>query len=233
MKNIEQRLQEKVVRRVPVWIFLGALACLGVGLLLTTRVPAHGESARAQHHSVSADQSDEIDRLKQAVSQLEHRSAALAAAVSPSQRDADLHPKYNESPKPPDVVEDTPSAAEIQQAEITDLEVRFTSEKSGSPDSLRAAQTMQAELAAAPLSGARITEVACSPSLCRATLEQDVSGKPLDMTALIESTPTVRRESMFSYDEQGSVKRVTIYSAREGHQLIPPPPNDGTGLSPR
>jgi hypothetical protein len=56
-----------------------------------------------------------------------------------------------------------------------------------------------------------------------------VSAKPLDMSALIESTPSVRRESMFDYGEQGSVKRVTIYSAREGHRLNPSEPNNATG----
>jgi hypothetical protein len=228
MKNVEQRLQKKVVRRLPAWIFLGALACLGVGALLTMREPAHRDGAHAQPQSVSADQSHEIDQLKQAVSQLEHNSAALAVAVSSSLRDVDLHPRDNEPTKAPEIVKDTRSAAEIQQDQITDLEVRFASEKDGSRDTLVAAQTMQAELSAAPLRGARVKDVACSSSLCRATLEQDVSAKPMDMTALIESTPSVRRESMFSYDEEGPVKRVTIYSAREGHKLIPSGPTNPT-----
>ncbi|MEI9941620.1 MAG: hypothetical protein WDO69_30765 [Pseudomonadota bacterium] len=60
-----------------------------------------------------------------------------------------------------------------------------------------------------------------------------MSAKPLDMSALIESTPTVRRESMFKYDEEGSVKRVTIYSAREGHRLNPSGPGGAPGSTSR
>ncbi|HYQ02514.1 MAG TPA: hypothetical protein VER96_27770 [Polyangiaceae bacterium] len=233
MKNVEQGLQRSAGRRLPMWIFLGAFACLGVGAFLILRTPARRESAHAQPDSANTDQSREIDRLKQAVTLLAHKSAALAVAVSSSQRDADLRLRDNEPPKAPADLKDTRSAAEIEQAEITDLEVRFTSEKDGSRDNLVAAQVMQAELHAAPLGAARVTEVACSKSLCRATLERDVSATQLDMTAVIESTPSVRRESMFSYDEEGSVKRVTIYSAREGHKLMPPAPNSATGATAR
>lgn len=227
MKNAEQGLRERVVRRLPVWFLVGTLACVGVGGLLVVHNPTHRESARAQLPPASTDQSLEIDKLKQAVAMLEHKSAALALAVASPQREAERRPTDNELPTEQET-KDTRSPAEIQQAEITELEVRFTAEKDGSRESLLAAQTMQAELRAAPLNGARITDVACSTSICRATLEQDVNAKPVDMTALIESTPSVRRESMFDYAQEGTVKRVTIYSAREGQHLNPSPPERAT-----
>jgi len=217
MKNVEQGIQESAVRRLPMWIFVGALACLGVGALLTQRVHAPREHANVEPQPASTDQSLEIDRLKKAVTLLEHKSAALAVAVSSPQRDASLRPKDDETPKPPPEVRAPRTAVD----EITALEDRFASEQDGSRDSQLVARTIHAELSAAPLRGARITGVACSSSLCRATLEQDANADALDMTALIDATPTVRRESMFDYSQEGSIKRVTIYSAREGHQLNP------------
>lgn len=220
MKNVEQVVQSRLVPRLPVGVCLGAVACLGVGVLLT-RVSVRPERAQVQPQSVGADQSSEVERLKQAVNLLEHRSTALAAAISSAGRDAELRYEGSELPKAPSEPKDTRSAEEVHQDEITALEIRFASEANGSRDSLLAARTMQAELSSAPLSGARVKDVACSTSLCRATLEQDASAKPLDINALIQSTPTVRRESMFNYSEEGPIKRVTIYSAREGHQLNP------------
>lgn len=226
MKNVEQGFQGTVSRRLPMWIFIGALACLGAGVLIL-HDPAHHASA-ASPEAVNTVQSQEIERLKQAVSLLEHKSTASGVAVSSEHHDADLRPRENEASKAPEGIEDTRSTTEIQQAEITDLEVRFAAEKDGSRESLVAAQKMQAELNAAPLGEARVTDVACSSSLCRATLEQDAKAKPMDMSALIAATPSVKQESMFDYSEEGTVKRVTIYSAREGHKLIPSP-NAGAG----
>jgi len=222
MKNVDQGLQGTVSRRLPIWIFVGALACLGVGVL-SLHEPAHYASAHTSPEAVNTAQSLEIERLKQAVSLLEHTSASLGVAVSSKHHDADLRPRENESSKTPEEIKDTRSATEIQQAEITDLEVRFAAEKDGSRESLVAAQRMQAELNAAPLGEARITDVGCTTSMCRVTLEQDAKAKPVDMTALIAATPSVKQESMFDYSEEGTIKRVTIYSAREGHKLNPSP----------
>jgi len=228
MKSVEQGMQERMNRRLPMWTFLGALACVAVGAFVTLHVPARRESARAQPPLATSDPSLEINRLKQELTMLERRSAALAVAVSSAERGVAPRPRDNEAQQVSAEVKDTRSTAEIQHAEITALQVRFASEQDGSRESLVAAQTMQAELRAAPLGAARIKEVACSTSLCRATLEQDANAEPMNMTALIESTPSVRRESMFDYDEDGSTKRVTIYSAREGHKLMESPTTDTT-----
>lgn len=233
MKSVGQNVQRIVSPRLAAGVLLSALTCLCVGALLILRVPSHREDKRAQPAPTKADQSREIEQLKQAVSLLEHKSASMAMAISSAQREAEPSPKDNSLPKAPPEAKDTRSPAELQQAEITELDVRFTAEKDGSRESLLAAQTMQAELRAAPLNGARITDVACSTSICRATLEQDVNAKPVDMTALIESTPSVRRESMFDYAQEGTVKRVTIYSAREGQHLNPSPPERATELPAR
>jgi len=219
MKDVELGSRARVARRAPVWFFAFALLGIGAGALLLLRVPARPRSQPIQPQSVATDQSAELDRLKQAVAMLEHKSAALAAVVSAPHQDPNQRAAGDDLAKASPEPADTRSAAEMQRDVITELEARFESEKDGSRDSLLAAQTMQAELRAAPLGEARIKNVACSASLCRATLEQDVSAKPLDMGALIQSTPTVRQQSMFDYDQEGSVKRVTIYSAREGYQL--------------
>lgn len=225
MKSVEQGLRDRASARLPILLFLGILACLGVGALLILRAPIHREVVHARAEAADTDQSLEIDRLKQAVGALEQRSTALAIAVSSAQRDANVRPKDSETPTPPPQAQSPRTAAD----EITDLEVRFTSERDGSRDGQLAARTMHAELSSAPLHGARITEVRCSTSLCRATLEQDVNAPALDMAALIDAAPSVKRESMFSYGQEGSVKRVTIYSAREGHHLDPGQDDDGAG----
>lgn len=226
MRNVVQNSHKRAVRW-SVGLFLGALVCLVAGALFTQRVSGRKDTPRAQPERASAGHSADIDRLKQTVSLLEQKSAVLAAALASPNRDAiaprgdDAPNALPEAPKAVPEATNTRSAAEFHRDEITDLEARFASEPDGSRDGVLAARTLQAELAAAPLSGARVTGVACSASLCRATLEHDVNAVPLDMTALIQATPNVQRESIFSYDDDGSVKRVTIYSAREGHRLNP------------
>lgn len=219
MKNVELGSRKTFVRRAPIWLLSVALACLFAGLSLGLYAPQRSASTRVEPHPTSREQSEELERLKQAVNLLERKSDALAAAITSTEREVERRAPVAEPAKEPASVEPTRSAAEIVQDEITDVEVRFASEKDGSRESLLAARAMQAELGAAPVGAARVTGVVCSPSICRATLEQDVNAKPLDMASLIEATPSVRRESMFNYEEEGAIKRVTIYSAREGHHL--------------
>ena len=229
MNNVKQDLKNEAVRRLPVWLYVGALPCLAVGALLLLRVPLHRTVAAAEPALASADQSAEIERLKQAVALLQQKSVVLAAAVAPADRAAEPR-RTDDEPKAPAPVKVTRSAEEIKQEGITQLEARFVAESDGSRDNLLATRTLETELGAAPLNGARIAQAACAASLCRTTLEHDVSATPPDIAALIEATPSVRREALFDYTEEGSTKRVTIYSAREGHRLSPSPADTATAL---
>ena len=147
--------------------------------------------------------------LEQKSSALEHKSSALEATV------ADQSASVNGAEST-----DTRTDQEIHQAVLTELDVSLATDQGDPRDRRAAADALNGQLSSAISGKARVVEIECATALCKAVIEEDIRAQPeMDTSALVDSTPFLKREAMFGYEREGTRKRTVIYAARDGHSL--------------
>lgn len=182
-----------------------------------------GDSLRVADVALSVPTSDEVRELRGALLELEGRVRALSPRSPPDVTAT--------SARPVDVTErsgvDSRSAEERRRAILTELDVVLESEPTSDADTRAYAETSRGQLVNDAL-GARVVELRCTASFCKAVLEEQLGQSPqLDIAALIERTPFLAQEAMFAYESSASVRRTSIYAARPGMRL--PHPGDEHG----
>ena len=62
--------------------------------------------------------------------------------------------------------------------------------------------------------------ISCAATFCRVTIEEDTSvSPPLEVAALSDKAPSLKQDTMFNYEEYGSLRRTIMYVARQGQTL--------------
>lgn len=138
--------------------------------------------------------------------QLAAQTQLAAARVAPS---AEVAP-----PK----LEDNRTAAEIQQATLATLDAALAADHGDPREHAATAKTLSRDLTETAQGRARIVAVQCASAFCKAIIEQDTNGQPLDMDAIL-AMPALKAETMLDYRTEGGRKRIYVYAAREGLTL--------------
>jgi len=163
--------------------------------------------------------------MKEAMIAINGKVASLEAALATRPAGAS-----SENPAEPAKEQDMRTSAEIHTDTLRSFDAALAADRGDVRDKRATAERLNREIAANMPGNARVLEVDCATTFCKATIDQDTAagGPPVDVTALIDNTPSLKTESMFDYQTVGTHKRVIVYSAREG-QLLPmarkPPPD--------
>lgn len=218
MKKVND--EEKRVRNGALGRFALAVGlCLSIsGTWLAVRSPTAAESRRSEP-AREDDSEAELEELRRAVSALESR---VARRDAPAQEEAAV--QADEVPEEATEVEDPmsfESEMEKHREVLTSFDVALAEDDGDMEDRAAAASNMERDLTTSIGDDARVIDVKCGATFCKATLEEDTEGRTeLDTAALVDAASSLRYEAMFDYQREGSIKRTIIYAAREG-QLLP------------
>lgn len=210
--------------RIPVgWLVALVFVALLAGALVLHFAREASSRQRGAPDARAQSSSDEVADLKQAIallqrksSALEHQSAALEHQSAALEANVASRTAEPEATQPANL----PSDLEVHRAELQELDAALVTEQANPRDSRAAADSFSRELTAATAGQARITDVVCAVSLCKAVVHEDTSVRPeMDTNLLIDKTPFLKREAMFDYERDGVQKRTIIYAAREGQSL--------------
>jgi hypothetical protein len=173
-------------------------------LASTKNMPEVKEELRSVQHR--------LDALESSIAERE-RERALARAVpsaAPS-READEKEAHLE----------ITSAAAVRLVMFHKLDDLLVTETAGARDRRAAAIVVEGEVGSVLGDKARLVSVNCATAFCKVTIEEDTTTlhPPLEVASISDKAPSVRHETVYSYENEAGLKRTMMYVAREGYRL--------------